>query len=374
MAATSILTGDSYTAKLYATKGWIQAMQQSVCGMLFNKGGVYFPPELMGADNRGDQLTFNYFGKLNNAPIGEGETADGNEEAVQIKTHSMVMNETRIPVLIPNYGIEKQRLKQNLETIVTGQIANRAVELMDTSVFTQLAGVNQTSFTLNGTTYSTTAKKLHVQGHNTPVAPTTNRIVRAAGAATDQALTSSDTFTLALIDYALEKNAVSDQPIEPMNDGYFYLFLSPYDVTNLKHDAGSAIQWLNLQTAMISGGKASQVEGEYVNNIPYLGVYNNVKIFQAGRVAYGQNSSTSAVITTVRRNVLVGKNALSFASPYGGRVSDTDVPFRFQEQLKDYGKYKGILAEMVYGLKKMSPTDKEDIGSFVIGTYAASHA
>ena len=67
MAATSILTGDSYTAKLYATKGWIQAMQQSVCGMLFNKGGVYFPPELMGADNRGDQLTFNYFGKLKNA-------------------------------------------------------------------------------------------------------------------------------------------------------------------------------------------------------------------------------------------------------------------------------------------------------------------
>ena len=103
------------------------------------------------------------------------------------------------------------------------------------------------------------------------------------------------------------------------------------------------------------------------------GKYKNVYIYQAPRVAYGQNSSGSAVITTVRRAVLCGADAVSFASPFGGRPTDTNVPIKFFEELVDLGYYKSQEGRLLYGLKKMIPDNKEDIGVTVISTYAAAH-
>ena len=105
-----------------------------------------------------------------------------------------------------------------------------------------------------------------------------------------------------------------------------------------------------------------------------LGSYAGVNIFQAARVAYGQRSDTSAVITTVRRAVIVGQDALSFASPFGGRPSDKDVPLKYFSQLKDYEYFKGLEGRMIYGLKKMVASNSEDIGVMVISTYAAAHS
>jgi len=374
MSSTSMLTGNSLTKKLWEMKAWTQALQMSYFGQAAKSGAVYFPEEFKGKDNKGDQVTFAYAGKLTGVPVGEGGTLDGNEESLDLQNHAMVVNESRFAVLNPNSGIEPQRTQVSFEKITNELLPKRAVELMDTSFFQQLAGVNPTSFTIDGATYASTADKLHVQGHNTIVAPTTNRIIRAAGAATDQALTSADTMTMQLIDYALEKNDLSDQPIAPCADGFYHLYLSPADAVNLKHDAGSAIQWYSNQLAMVQGGKPDQLMTRVMNQKIFLGQYANVKIWQAPRVAFGANSSTSAVITSVRRNVLVGKDALSFASPYGGRPTDTDVPLKIVNQLKDYDKYKGIGFEMLYGLKKMSPSNKEDTGVIVIGTYAAAHA
>jgi len=112
----------------------------------------------------------------------------------------------------------------------------RAAELIDTGVFQQLAGVNPTSFTMNGTTFDTAARKLHVQGHNSIVCHFFAH--RTCGsAATDQALTSADKMTLQLIDYIMELNAVSEQPIEPLNNGEYDLYLHPYQIVDLRLDA-----------------------------------------------------------------------------------------------------------------------------------------
>jgi hypothetical protein len=105
-----------------------------------------------------------------------------------------------------------------------------------------------------------------------------------------------------------------------------------------------------------------------------VGKYSNVNIYMAPRVAYGVNSGSSAIITTVRRGVLVGQDALVYASPFGGRLNDSQVPLKFFTQLKDYDYYKGEEARLLYGLKKLSPTNKEDVGSMVVATYAAAHA
>lgn len=377
MATTTMTSSNSSTVKKWEKKTWVQAIQQTAFGLLTTGGSIYDASKYFRNDNgRGDNLTFDYAGKLTGLPLGEGQTAYGNEEALDLGSHNMSINVTRIPVSNPNSGtIEQQRTNIDFDVVTANVQAKRAAELIDTSVFMQLAGANPTSFTVNGTTYSTTAQKLHVQGHNAPTAPTTNRIIRAGAAATDQALTSSNTFTLDLVDYALESILSGDQPIEACSDGYYKLILHPYQATDLKHDSGGKVQWYQNELAKVQGGKDSQLEFKYSDKPIFLGTYGNVKIYQAGRVAQGERSDTSAVITTVRRAVLVGMDALSFASPFGGiNPSDTGVPFKLYSQLSDYDYIKGQDLRTIYGVKKMSPSNAEDIGSFVISTYAASHS
>ena len=101
MASTSMLTTNELAVKLWEKKTWIQIIQKSTLGHMFNRGCVYFPEELLGNDAKGDQVTYAYVGKLTNIPIGEGGTLDGNEEASDLQNHSLAMNVSRIAVLSP---------------------------------------------------------------------------------------------------------------------------------------------------------------------------------------------------------------------------------------------------------------------------------
>lgn len=373
MATTQMTSSDALTVKRWARQGWINMGMQTVYGYAASKGIVHFADDFIGQRARGDELTYDYTNKLTGVPVGEGGTLDGNEEALNLGNFTISMNTTRLGVLNPNDDtIEQQRTNVNFAAQSRKLVPARHAELLDTSFFYQAAGANPTSFTLNGTTWSG-SNKLFVQGHNTPVAPSTNRIVRAGAAATDQALTSADKMSLDLIDYALEKNYTSNQPIEMVNGGYD-LFVSPEQAVDLRQNSGGKIQWYNINLAQITGGLENTLENSQRNGMVYLGMYQNVRIWQAGRVAYGQNGSTSAVITTVRRAVLMGKDALTWASPFASKLTDSDAPLKFFTQLKDYDYYKGIEGRLIYGLKKTVPSNGEDVGVFVISTYAASHS
>lgn len=379
MATTVMTSANDSTVKKWEKTTWVEAYQQSYVGLLAETDSIFDASSSFKSDNgRGDNITFDYIGKLTGNPLGEGSTAFGNEEALDINSHNMSINLTRIPVSNPNSGsIEQQRTNIDFDTVTANILAGRALELMDTSIFTQLAGFNPTSFTFNGTTYSTTAQKLQVQGHNAPVDPTSNRILRAGSAATDQALSSSDTFSMDLIDFAIEKIEAGDQPIEPCADGYYKLMLHPYQITDLKQDTSGAIQWYQTARSYLEGGNEEKAKIAFKYNYGpiEIGQYENVKIYRAPRVPLGVNSSTGAVINTVRRAVLVGKHALSYASPFGGIAkSDTNVPFKMYVQLSDYNYVKGMDLRSLYGIKKMSPSNKQDVGSFVISTYGASHS
>ena len=374
MSATTMTSANALTRKLWATEDWVNPGQQVVFGHMFSRGSVFYVEDFLGTKARGDQITYDYTNKLTGIPVGEGGTLDGNEEALDLGYFAMAMNVTRIGVLNPNDDtIEQQRTLVDFPQRTRKVIPQRHMELLDASCFNQLAGFNPTSYTQNGTTWSG-ANKLFVQGHNTPVAPSSDRIIRAGAAATDQALTSSNTMTLDLVDYALEKIALSDQPIKMLADGTYDLYCSPEQITDLKQDTTGKIQWFNIQLAKITGGKTNQLEKNMFDEMVAIGTYSNVNIYQAPRVAYGQRSDTSAVITTVRRAVLVGQDALSFASPFGGRPSDTDVPLKYFSQLKDYEYFKGLEGRMIYGCKKTVASNSQDIGVMVIATYAAPHS
>lgn len=376
MANTTMASANALTRKLWATEDWVNMGQRKAFGHLMERGAIFVVEDFKGQKAKGDNITYDFTNKLTGIPIGEGGTLDGNEEALDLGSFSMAMNVTRIGVLNPNDDtIEQQRTLVSFPDRTRKLIPSRHSELLDASVFYHLAGSNPTSYTLNGTTWAG-ANKLFVQGHNAPTAPTASRIVRAGNAATDQALTTANTMTLDLVDYALEKNDNSDQPIERFDDGTFDLFVSPEQLVDLKQDTSGKIQWFAIELSKLAGGKESLINGNdrMYDGLPALGTYAGVNIYSAPRVAYGLNSGTSAVITTVRRAVLVGKNALAFASPFGSQLNDSDTPLKYFSQLKDYDYFKGLEGRLIYGLKKVTPSNGEDIGCMVISTYAAAHA
>lgn len=374
MASTGMTSSNALTLKLWATEDWVNPGQRVAFGHMFKRGSVYYAEEFLGQKARGDQITYDYTNKLTGIPVGEGGTLDGNEEALNLGYFSMAINVTRIGVLNPNDDtIEQQRTLVDFPERTRKVIPQRHMELLDTACFYQAAGAAPTSFTLNGTTWSGN-NRLFVWGHNTPVAPSTDRILRAGGAANDQSLTSSNTFTLDLIDYALEQIDLSNQPIKMLADDTYDLYVSPEQFTDIKQDTTGKVQWFNQALAYATSGKYDQLEGLLFDTMPCLGQYGRVNIYSAPRVAYGLRSDTSAVITTVRRAVLMGKDALTFASPFGGRPTDKSVPLKYFSQLKDYEYYKGLEGRMIYGLKKTVASNSNDIGVFVISTYAAPHS
>lgn len=374
MSSTGMLSSNALTLKLWATEDWVNPGQRVAYGHMYQRGSVHYAEEFLGQKARGDQITYDYTNKLTGIPVGEGGTLDGNEEALNLGYFSMAINVTRIGVLNPNDDtIEQQRTLVDFPERTRKVIPQRHMELLDTAAFYQLAGAAPTSFTLNGTTWSGN-NRLFVWGHNTPVAPSTTRILRAGGAANDQSLTSSNTFTMDLIDYALEQIDLSNQPIKMLADDTYDLYISPEQYTDLKQDTTGKIQWFNMALARATGGDTSQLDGELYATMPCLGQYGRVNIYSAPRVAYGLRSDTSAVITTVRRAVLVGRDALTFASPFGGRPTDKSVPLKYFSQLKDYEYFKGLEGRMIYGLKKTVASNSDDIGVFVISTYAAPHS
>ena len=375
MSTTVMTSTNSLAVKRWEMETWLQALQNTVFGHMMTRGVIYTPEELIGSNKVGDQVTFAYAGKLLNVPVGEGGTLDGNEEGLDLKSHAMVMNVSRLGVLNPNVNtIEQQRTYVKFDEVAKRQLQRRVAELVDTSVLYQLAGASPTSLTIGGATYANSTDLLHVQGHNSIVAPTSNRIIRAGGRANDQSLTFADKMSLDLIDNALEAASLTTQPLDMLDGNTFDLYLSPEQIVDLMHDSTGKIQWFNVQLAAMERDSDNAIENRFKNNMVCAGKYRNVYIYEAPRTPYGVNGSTSAVITTVRRGLLVGRDALSFASPFGSRLSDNDVPVKFFAQMKDYDYYKGMEARLIYGAKKMSPTGKDDIGVIVISTYAASHS
>lgn len=377
MSSTQMTTSNALAVKLWEKKTWVQMMQKSTLGHLFNRGVIYFPEELLGKDAKGDQTTFAYVGKLTKIPLGEGGTLDGNEESLDLNSHAMKMNVSRLGVLSPNTDtIEQQRTKVDFNKTAVEALKRRAIELIDTSVWQQLAGVAFAgTITLNGTAYVTAADKLHVQGHNLPTAPTTERIIRAGSRANDQSLTSADIMALDLIDFALEKISKSDQPIERLDGETYDLYLAPEQIVDLQQNSSAKIKWYDMQFNKLAGNQDdATIEKSFKNGMVCSGRYRNVFIYEAPRIPNGISSADSSVVANTKRAVLVGRDALSFASPFGGRPSDTDVPMKMFSQLKDYDYYKGQEARLLYGIKKMAPSNKQDIGCLVIATYAAAHS
>jgi len=379
MSVTSMTSANALAVKLWSKEAFADMMKTTFFAHAIKRGTVRRESELDRAQ-AGDQITLSFVGRATGLGITEGGTLEGNEEALNLQARTMQWNVVRHAFAMPNKDtIEQQRTYINFPKEARMQLAKWHGSRVDASMFNQLAGVNSTTITVDGAVYSGT-KRTIVQGLNTADAPTTNRIIRAGGAATDQALTSADTFTLDLVDAAVELAGRTYPNIEMLDGEEFDLYISPEQFTDLKRDTSGKIQWFTNYSNAMTGGMINDnpiMTGSGLTKKP-VGKYANVNIYVATRVANGVNGSNSAAIPTVRRAILCGANAASVASKFSGAFTDGqrnnggDTPVKFFTQLNDYDYNMGLEARMMYGLRK-NVFDSEDFGSIVISTYAAAH-
>lgn len=369
--------------KLWAKKDFLDVYKMSSFGLMREMGAVMLAEELNNA-SAGDQITVAQTGILTGQGKGEGQTLVNNEEALSFSSDVMTINEFRHAVLVPNKGtIQQQRSYINYYDRARESLRDFFVARYDSSLFNQLAGNTATTLVADTTTYTGSARTL-ILGNNTATAPTSNRVVRPGTAANDQSLTSSDTFTLDLVDDALVLAQTTYPTIKPFDGGRFALFISPGQFRQLKRDAGSAIQYTQIGLAMMTGGK---IDGNMILSAngfmqKPVATYQSVDIYVSYRVADGVRSDTSARISSVKRAVLVGKNAIAFASPFAGGLIDGgqfegsgSVPMEYKVEAKDYEHDIGVAVTSIFGMKKLvlsSAGFTEDKGVIVIATYAAN--
>lgn len=195
-------------------------------------------------------------------------------------------------------------------------------------------------------------------------------------------MTSSDTFTLNLVDKAKEAAIVATpkiRPVKVMGNGKrdynttltdkYVMYLHPYQVTDLKLST-STNQWADIQ-------KAAMMGGDITGNPLYtgaLGEWNGVILRQSYDVGCSTTATPNGVATagtavaSVARAVLLGGQAAMIA--FGQK--DSPGKYRWNEEVFDHGRRLEVSAWTIHGIKK-TQFNSTDYGVVVVSTYAAAH-
>lgn len=310
----------------------------------------------------GDLVKFQLMKKLQGDGFTEGEIAEGSGESLSIYSDSVTINELGHVVEVPNGGrsIDAQRIAFDLRKAAKDGLATWKKERFSQTFFNHVCGY----------TPETRAK---YNGNNTITAPT-RKIVTETGSSNDEDLDTDDVFTLKYVDYAREMAETAASPLRPINvmgvdggrdisGGKYIMYLHPYQVTDLRTDAGTG-QWLDIQKAAL----AASADSKNPIYTDALGEHNNVILKKANHVTQGVNSSTGAAISTVRRAVLLG--AQSAAVAFGKNNGPT--AYNWNEELIDHKRKLEVSILTMWGLKK-TVFDSQDFGSVVVSSYAAAH-
>jgi hypothetical protein len=114
----------------------------------FGSGAVTLPTEFKTRGFTGDEITVAHVNQLTGGPIMEGETARGNEEAIDKGYFTMRLGYNRKPIEVPgNDTMDQQRTKVLFQDVGREALTDYCVQLLDFSTFNQLAGYTATSFT-----------------------------------------------------------------------------------------------------------------------------------------------------------------------------------------------------------------------------------
>lgn len=350
MANTNFTVNDPLAVKLWAKKLAVQAIQQTWFRNFISDDGNNVIYMLDDAEkSAGDTVNVGLRTQLAGAGIQGDGTLEGQEEALTTYADKLLIDQLRHAV---NVGgrMTQQRVPFELREEARMGLQDWWAARFDLSFFNQLCG-----YTVQTDTRYT--------GNNAATAPT--RTILPGGHTLESQLVSSDTFTLSLVDTAVERAYLNNpyliRPIRIKGEDKYVCFIHPSQVTDLRTST-SAGQWLDIEKAAMTGGEVSD------NPIftGSLGEYNGVILHKAYRVSQCVNSG--AAMANTYRAVFAGAQAGSLAF---GREEGKEQ-FTWSEELFDYGNMLGVSAGSIFGIKKLV-FNSNDFGTQVISTYAAAH-
>ncbi|BAF86841.1 hypothetical protein AZC_0843 [Azorhizobium caulinodans ORS 571] len=354
MAYTRFGVNDALAVKLWSKGLDAEALKATPIAPLIGDGtNSIIQRKTETGKGSGDKVTYGLRLQLTGDGFTENEVAEGNGESLSIYSDGLLINELgHVVSAASNNTIDAQRVPFEIRSECKDGLADWFAKRMSVSFFNQVCGF-------------TAETRTKYAGLNAIAAPSSGRVLRPTGS-NDQALGSSNLFTLDLIDKAKEMAETASPKIRPVkvgSDDYYVCYLHPYQVTDLRTTTATG-QWLDIQKAAMAGGM--------VDKSPIftgaLGVYNGVVLRSAVDVTQGVNSSTSAAISTVRRAVFLGAQA----AVIGFGQDNGPTRYRWNEELFDHKRRMEVSAWTIFGLKK-TQFNNVDFGTIVISTYAAAH-
>lgn len=307
----------------------------------------------------GDQVTYGLRMQLTgNGTLGDG-TLEGNEEALTTYSDALIINQLRHAVRSSG-RMSQQRVPFSVRDEALSGLRDWWADRIDWAGFNQLCG------NLGPSIPSITTSDIRWTGLQATIAPDANHYTNAQGGTNDTSLGSSNTFTLTMIDKAVERAKTLTPAIRPVlvsGKKFYVAWLHPYQVTDLRTTTATG-QWLDIQKAAMTGGL---VDGNPIFD-GSLGVYNGVILHEDARVTQGYNPTGNAAITTVRRAVFAGAQA----GMMGFGRDNSMNKFTWVEELFDYENQLGVSAGLIFGLKKTT-FNSADFATIVMSSYATQH-
>lgn len=352
MAATSYGTNDPLAVKLWSKRLAVEVLKTTWASRFMGPTSasvIQVRDETQ--KSAGDKITYGLRMQLSGAGvIGDG-TLEGQEEALTTFSDALVVNQLRHAVRSAG-RMSQQRVPFEIRDEALSGLRDWWSDRIDASFLNQVCGnTSQADTRFTGLQATVDADSNH-------------HVYINSNEASDASISTTSTFTLSIIDKAVERARTLTPAIRPVNIGgkQFYVgILHPYQVTDLRTNTNSG-QWLDIQKAAMTGGEIDDnpiFDGS-------LGVYNGVILHSDIRVGPGINSS--AAVANTRRAAFLGGQAA--VCGYGR--DNGPERFTWVEELFDYENELGVSAGMIWGLKK-TVFNSLDFATVVMATYAAQH-
>lgn len=306
----------------------------------------------------GDRVRIKLLNLLDGAGVRGSGTLEGNEESLEYSYDDLLIDDLAWAVRFDS-RMGQQRVEMNLRKDARHDLGEWFSDRMDQAFFNHLCG-------------NTAQTDLAYTGLNAVSAPSSSRQIFPGSATTDQGLGSGDTFTLELIDYAVEQARTATPVIKPirwMGENYYIVFIHDYQWTDIRTNTATG-QFQDIQKSAMDGGRVSD------NPIfkGYSFIHGNAVVFVSNRITNGVHSTAGTAVSNTKRAVLCGAGAMAMGY---GRANSGDNRWTWTEEVFDYGRKKGVAAMSIHGMKstKFTPNSgtAQDYGKVVISTYAAAH-
>lgn len=350
MAITAFGTNDSQTVKIWSALTMREALKATLFEKFLGTGKDAILQRMTELEkSAGDQIKYDLLMQMS----GDGVTGDNrlrdNEEALVYYQDTVTIDQLRHAHAFRR--MSQQRTLHNMRMDAKGNLADWFAGKMDSYMFRALCG--DTTLT-------------HGQ---TATAPDSDHVIYSGDATSTATLGTNDQFSLADIDYCVEKAKTLTPPVRPVSiDGgkYYVVVLHPYSVTDLRLDVAQSAytSWPDIQMWANNRGLKNPIF------TGALGVYNGCILYESTRI-YTPSSN-------VRRNLFLGAQAGVFCignaydSMEQNRVGKDNL-MSWYEESDDYGNEKGIAVGCIFGVNK-SVFNSKDFGVVAIESYAVAHS